>query len=96
MQLDPLVSQARHSPFRQAGVIQRLLAHGRPSHEPLTPVAARGFVHLRRMDAQPDELPPHHHIRLPITPKRVSVDEDACLTCLTVVVGRQKELTNTV
>src|ERR1035441_2221359 len=58
MHLDPSLPSAWHSLFRQPLIVQRSLHNARPSHPPVTPATAAGFVHLRRVDAQPDEMPP--------------------------------------
>jgi len=54
MKIDPLLPQTGHSPFLQPAIVQRLLRNACSGHKPVTPVAARGFEHLCRMDSQPD------------------------------------------
>src|SRR5262245_15164699 len=68
MHIVPVLPQIWHSPFRQPAIIQRSLDNARSGHKPVTTVAARGFVHLCPVDAQPDELSPPRARSLPLFP----------------------------
>src|SRR5437879_804034 len=68
MHVDPSLPYARHSLFRQPAVVQRSLNDAGSSHPPVTASATAGFVHLRRMDAQPDEMSPPCARPFPLLP----------------------------
>src|SRR5512136_1634948 len=68
MHLDPLLPDAGHSPFRQPARVQRPLDDAAAGHPPISAMAAGGFVNLRRVDAQANEVPPPSTGTLPLFP----------------------------
>src|SRR5512146_3189965 len=68
MHLDPLLPDAGHSSFRQPACVQRPLDDAGAGHPPISAMTARGFVNLRRVDAQADEVAPPSTGALPLFP----------------------------
>jgi len=68
MQFDPLRLEVRHALFPQPRVVQRALHDPVAAHPPVTATTATGFHHLRRVDAQRDEVPPPCARSLPLFP----------------------------
>jgi hypothetical protein len=66
MHSDPLLPEVGHSPFRQPAIVQRALHKAGAGHPPIAAMAAGGSVNLRRVDAQPDEVPPPDAGALPL------------------------------
>src|SRR5947199_4545716 len=68
MHVDPSLPYAGHSLFRQPAIVQRSLNNAGSSHPPVTASATTGFVHLCRMDTQPDEMSPPCARPFPLLP----------------------------
>src|SRR3974377_775016 len=68
MHLDPLLPDAGPSSFRQPARVQRSLDNAGAGHPPVSPMTARGFVNLRRVNAQANEVPPPSAGALPLFP----------------------------
>src|SRR5207249_11601987 len=69
MHFDPSLPYVGHSPFREPPIVERSLDNAGGGHKPIAPVTAGSFVHLRRMDAQPDEMPPPRARSFPLFPE---------------------------
>src|SRR5205823_699253 len=68
MHFDPSLPDVRHSPFREPPIVQRSLHNAGGGHKPVAPVTAGGFVHLGRMDSQPDKVPSPRARSFPLFP----------------------------
>src|SRR5258705_1944580 len=68
MHFDPSLPDVRHSPFREPAIVQRSLHNAGGGHKPVAPVTAGGFVHLGRMDSQPDKGPSPRARSFPLFP----------------------------